>query len=142
MSLVNDLIKQKMTLRNRDPFRATTLGMIADEAKKIAKNEQREVTDADVLTAIQRMKKETIKAIDLIKKGNGDTSKYEQELPIYEEFLPKMKTHEETMAIIQSIHDSENLAFIKKNMGVFMKKLKEYPDIDPSVASQCLQILN
>ena len=110
--------------------------MLIGDAKKIAKEAQREVTEADLITTARRQLKETENAITLIRQGGGATADYEAELPVLRGFLPA-SLDEATIAahvdrIIESLPAEERN---KKSMGKIMALLKEVEGMDMKVAS-------
>lgn len=140
MKTLAELKKDKITLRTSDPERSAVCEMIVDGATKIAKNEVREVTDKDIVTAIKREIKQTSEAIELIKQKNGDTSKQEKELALLNEYLPPQMTEEETKAkIMEVLKDIPEDQRVRKMQGRIMGALKQYDNIDMSLVSKLLQ---
>ena len=56
---------------------------------------------------------------------------------ILREYLPKPATEEEIVRMFLHVHENENVEPIKKNMGVFIKRIKEMlPNADGKTVSQ------
>jgi len=139
MKTIAELKKDKILLRNTDPLRASVSESIVDLATKIAKEELRDPSDKDVLTAIKRQIKQNEGAIELIKSKSGDASKWEAELAMLKTFLPAEMSEEETRAKIEealaTIPEAERT---KKCMGRVMGMLKQFESLNASVASKIL----
>lgn len=139
MKTIAELKKDKILLRNTDPLWASVSESIVDVATKIAKEEMREPTDKDVLAAIKRSIKQNEGAIELIKSKSGDTSKWDAELAMLKTFLPAQMSEDETRARIEealaTIPETERT---KKCMGRVMGMLKQFDNLDPSIASKIL----
>ena len=85
---VQELQKAKIMIRREDPFRATVYGGILDVAGKIAKLENREITESDVITGVKKNIKNLSSTIDLVKEGEI-VEQYKKEIKILLEFLPE-----------------------------------------------------
>lgn len=139
MQTIAELTKESMVIRNSDPVRSNVLKLLVADAKKIAKEAQREATQDDLLTTARRQVKETENAIDLIRKGGGDTAKYEAELVILKTFLPA-SLDEATIAahverVVAALPEAERN---KKSMGKAMGELKAIEGMDMKIASKLL----
>lgn len=86
---IKELQKEKIISAKADKIRSTALGIVLDGAKKIAKDENRDATEADIVIAAKRNIKALSKTIDEI--GSGElVDKYKAEISVYKEFLPAM----------------------------------------------------
>jgi uncharacterized protein YqeY len=112
--------------------------MLIDGAEKIAKAENRSVTEKDVQQVALRSIKELEKDVALILEKGGELDTEEVEIGIYKEFIPTFLTKEETLYHIKHVYASDVL--IKKNFGLIMKEQKS-DKIDSSVLSAILKEL-
>jgi uncharacterized protein YqeY len=86
---IQELQKEKILSRKTDAARSAALGVLLDSAKKIAKAENRDAVESDIVTAAKRNIKALTKTIDEI--GTGElVDRYKSEIAVYEEFLPQM----------------------------------------------------
>lgn len=136
MSKIDELLKEKIKIRAENPVRSSMLGMIVDNAKKLAKSQLRDAADDDIGTAAKKMKNETLKAIEDYKKGNGDYSHLVKEIAILEEFIPAGMTEEQVIAEVERVMSS--LPEDQRIPKVMMPLLKQIPGIDMKVANAYL----
>lgn len=111
----------KNAMLNHDNLRKDTLRMVVSNAQLLAKEAKREVTNDDVLNALNREIKQTKQAISVCEQ-NGDTksefhNKNKARLSILEEYLPKQLTPDEIKAEIRSLIKDID----KTNKGIIMK---------------------
>ena len=136
MKTINELTKESMVIRQSDPVRSKVLKMLIGDAKKVAKEAQREATEADLLATARKQVKETENAIVLIKQGGGATAEYEAELVVLRSFLPPVL---DDAAIIVAVEAA--IAALppeerhKKAMGKIMAALKDIEGMDMKRAS-------
>jgi hypothetical protein len=126
-----ELKKMMMKAKKEDKTKANALMMLVDSAQKIAKANGEEVGEKHIQEAAKKLAK---MAKESIEAGMKDV---EKELEIYESFLPKMLSEEETAKIIKDIIDEIG----GKNMGEIMKRLKARGDIDMAMASRIIKSL-
>jgi len=126
-----ELKKAMMKAKKEDKTKANALMMLVDSAQKIAKEKGEEVTEKHIQEAAKKLAK---MAKESIEAGMEEAKK---ELEIYESFLPKMLSEEETVKIIKDIIDEIG----GKNMGEIMKRLKTRGDIDMAMASKIIKTL-
>ena len=126
-----ELKKMMMKAKKEDKTKANALMMLVDSAQKIAKEKGEEVTEKTIQEAAKKLAK---MAKESIEAGMEDAKK---ELEIYESFLPKMLSEEETTKIIKEIIDEIG----GKNMGEIMKRLKAKGDVDMAMASRIIKSL-
>jgi len=132
MSKIQELLKEKLIIRVQNPERASTLGMLVDNTKKMAKSLMREATDEDLPGIAKKMKNEALKAIEEYKKGNGDYSHLKREIVILEEFIPAGLSEQEIKEIVQTTISSlpEDSRAVKNIMPL----LKSIPGMDMKIA--------
>ena len=136
MKTINELIKESMVIRNTDPVRSKVLKMLIGDAKKIAKEAQREATEADLLATARRQVKETENAIGLIQQGGGNTDEYQAELVVLRSFLPpSLDEAAIAVAVDAAIETLPVEERNKKSMGKIMAALKDIVGMDMKVAS-------
>jgi len=121
-----ELKKLMMKAKKEDKTKANALMMLVDNAQKIAKQKQKEVSENDIIEAAKKLVKMTKESIEA---GMEETKK---ELEIYESFLPKMLSEEEIEKLIKQIINKKQ----PKNIGEIMRELKGRQDIDMKIASQ------
>lgn len=126
-----------MLIRTTDPIRSNVYKMLVGDAKKIAKEAQREATQEDLVVTARRQVKETETAIELIRKGGGDCSKYEAELAILRTFLPAALDEAAVKAAVeQAIQALPAEERTKKSMSKVMAAIKDIPGMDMKLASR------
>ena len=126
-----ELKKMMMKAKKEDKTKANALMMLVDSAQKIAKEKGEEVTEKTIQEAAKKLAKMAKESIDA---GMEEAKK---ELEIYESFLPKMLSEEETTKIIKEIINEIG----GKNMGEIMKRLKARGDVDMAMASRIIKSL-
>ncbi len=124
-----DLKKQMMKAKKEDKIKANALMMLVDAAQKAAKQNGEEVKETHILEAAKKLAKMTKESID------AGMEEAKEELKIYEEFLPKMLSEEETKKIIEDIIQETGSI----NMGEIMKRLKARGDIDMAKANKIIK---
>jgi len=121
----------KNAMRAKDVLLRDILKFVYGRAKDIAINDkQRELTDADILLAIQRQIKQNKDVINIAKKNGRDFSKDQKEIDILMNYLPKQKTKEEILKIVSDIVN--NLPEEQRNpksRGLVMKELSTFKDV-------------
>ena len=132
MSKIQELLKEKLIIRVQNPERASILGMLVDNTKKMAKDLMREATDEDLPGIAKKMKNESLKAIEEYKKGNGDYSHITREIAILEEFIPAGLSEQEIKEIVTiTISSLPEDSRVVKNI---MPLLKSIPGMDMKTA--------
>ncbi len=126
-----ELKKMMMKAKREDKTKANALMMLVDTAQKIAKEKNEEVNEQHIVEAAKKLSK---MAKESIEAGIEEAKK---ELEIYEEFLPKMLSEEETKKIIQEIIEKTG----SKNIGEIMKNLKARGDVDLGLANRIIKSL-
>lgn len=126
---IRSLIKEAMLEKNKE--KQITYKNILECAQKIAKQTNVSVTDEMIVKAI---KNEMKQLNDVLVYYTSGTEKYEEvktKLQYCEVLLPKMATEEEIIDYLMK-------NTIEKNIGICMKKLKEYfgMNMDGKLASK------
>ena len=132
MSKIQELLKEKLIIRVQNPERASILGMLVDNTKKMAKDLMREATDEDLPGIAKKMKNESLKAIEEYKKGNGDYSHITREIAILEEFIPAGLSEQEIKEIVTITISS--LPEDSRSVKNIMPLLKSIPGMDMKTA--------
>lgn len=129
-------IKEAMKAKNKE-LRDVLRGIVS-AAKMIAKNDNnRQVSDMDVIKAIKHTMKQNKDAIVIAEKNNRSAMKQVRENAILETYLPKQATEKEVEEFVAS--------FLKKNknckMGDVMKAIRNRYgiNIDMRMASRVVQ---
>jgi len=128
---IMELKKMMIKAKREDKTKANALMMLVDAAQKIAKEKNEEVNEKHIQEAAKKLAKMAKESIDA---GMEEAKK---ELEIYESFLPKMLSVEETTKVIKEIIEEIG----SKNMGEIMKRLKARGDIDLGMASKIIKSL-
>ena len=126
-----ELKKMMMKAKKEDKVRANALMMLVDTAQKIAKEKNEEVSENHIVEAAKKLVKIAKESLDA---GIEDAKK---ELAVYEEFLPKMLSEEETKKVIEDIINEIG----SKNIGEIMKRLKQRGDVDLGLANKIIKSL-
>jgi len=128
---ITELKKMMIKAKKEDKTKANALMMLVDTAQKIAKEKNEDVNEKHIIEAAKKLAK---MAKESIEAGIEEAKK---ELEIYEEFLPKMLSEEETKKLLQDIIDEIG----GKNIGEIMKRLKQRGDVDLGLANKILKNL-
>jgi len=126
---ITELKKMMIKAKREDKTKANALMMLVDSAQKIAKQKGEEVKESHILEAAKKLAK---MAKESIEAGMEEAKK---ELEIYEQFLPKMLSEEETKKVIENI--VKEIGSV--NMGEIMKRLKQRGDIDMAKANKIIK---
>lgn len=143
--VISNAYKQAMLNKNEDRKRVINTLRAEIKNKEIElRSSQKELTDADVLSLIQKLIKQNKDAIQMFADGGRQdlVEKNEMEISILEEFLPKQLSNDEIDNIIQqeiekngynSMKDMGKLmGYFKSNysgqvdMGYVSKQIKEF----------------
>jgi uncharacterized protein YqeY len=124
-----ELKKMMIKAKKEDKTKANALMMLVDTAQKIAKEKNEEVTEKHIIDAAKKLSK---MAKESIEAGMDEAKK---ELAVYEEFLPKMLSEEETKKVIEEIINEIG----GKNIGEIMKRLKQRGDVDLGLANKIIK---
>lgn len=142
---MSDRLKQLQTdkieaMKAKDRTTKDVLILVINEANTIAKNDgNREVTDADVIQALNRSMKKARETRDILVQQSADTSVPDGEIEVITRYLPKQMDEAETRAAIEAIiaQALAEQANPKALKGVVMKNLKEQHNgsYDPRLAA-------
>ena len=136
---IASLTKERMTIRNSDPTRATAILMIIDGATKVAKASNREVTEADIYDAARKSISACKKAINDITEKSPKGSvidpsifdSYNKEIEQYKTFLPAGESVVDPDKIVNDYIASIPVdTLLISNKGNIMKAAKSVKDID------------
>lgn len=124
--IINDAYKQAML--NKDEDRKRVINTLRAEIKNKEielRSSQKELTDTDVLSLIQKLIKQNKDAIQMFSNGGRQdlVEKNEMEISILEEFLPKQLTNDEIDNVIKQEIEKNGYTSIK-DMGKLMSFFK------------------
>ena len=132
MSLREKINQQfNVALKSKDKTLISTLRLILaaikdrDIANRTSKNKEL-VKDNDIISVLQKMKKQRKDSVELYKKGERpELLKIEEsEIKVIDSFLPKQLNEEETKKICKDVVESLGASSIK-DMGKIMGYLKQ-----------------
>jgi uncharacterized protein YqeY len=126
-----ELKKMMIKAKKEDKTKANALMMLVDTAQKLAKEKNEDVSEKHIIEAAKKLSK---MAKESIEAGMEEAKK---ELAIYEEFLPKMLSEEDTKKVIEEIINEIG----GKNIGEIMKRLKQRGDVDLGLANNIIKSL-
>jgi uncharacterized protein YqeY len=124
-----ELKKMMIKAKKEDKTKANALMMLVDTAQKLAKEKNEEVSEKYIIEAAKKLTKMAKESIDA---GMEEAKK---ELAVYEEFLPKMLSEEETKKVVEEIVNEIG----GKNIGEIMKRLKQRGDVDLGLANKIIK---
>jgi uncharacterized protein YqeY len=117
-------------MKLREISKRDILRMVMAKAKDIAKKDKnREVTDLDLLSAIQKQIKQNKETLEFLKKDNRDCSEAENEIEILSTYLPEQMSKDRMAELVRGIvnnipEDQRN----QKARGIVMKELSKHKD--------------
>lgn len=146
-NLINDKIDMFImtSMKNHDAVRTETLRAMkaAFLNWKTAKENIGKTLDENNETQIlKRMVKQRAESIDQYRSaGRNDLADAEAaQIEIIQEFLPVEATEEDMLRVFEQVRGSENIEPVKKNMGIFIKKIKEtLPNADGKKLASIVQ---
>jgi len=103
------------------------------------KDKKNNLTEQEEIQVLKNLRKKSLESIEAYKKGNRqDLVKLEKiDLKIIEQFLPKELSEEKTKEIIEKVIQKLNT----KDIGLIMKELKQYKNINMGLASKIIRTL-
>jgi uncharacterized protein YqeY len=140
MSLIQEIKARQLSARKaREGMVASALTTLIGEAEVVGKNNNRDVTDAEVVAMLKKFIKnatETRKTADQYK-NHVAVEQLDSELALYHKFLPTQMDEDGLRAVLAAIIQ-ENVIQSKKQLGVLLKTLKEQHNglYDGAVASR------
>lgn len=130
---------KKQAMLQKDELMKGILSILHAKAQSIAKEDSnREMTDADVISAAQYLIKQNQKGRELIATKPEAIAIADAELKILNDYLPAQMSHSEITEYIDSIINQYPVEDrIRKNQGKIMAQLKEKSQVmDMGVASK------
>ena len=120
--------KYKFSIKEKDSISINTLRLIksAIKDKQISfRGKKDNLTDGDVLSLLQSLIKQRKDSIEAFNKANRQDliDKEQTEIDIIETFLPKQKSENETIEIVEKIIKENNFSSLK-DMGKLMNIIK------------------
>lgn len=138
--ITNDL---NFARKNKESAKITIISTLLSAVKKAGKDKQEEITsDGDAIQVIKKFIKNTEEVKEILSSNNRETNSTDEEIKIYQNYLPKQLTEEEMRNIVkQEIEKLEDRS--AKSMGVIMKFFKENHEgcFDGKVASNIVKEL-
>lgn len=139
----------KQAMLNKNENRKRVINTLRDEIKNKEielRSSQKELTDADILSLIQKLIKQNKDAIQMFNDGGRQdlVEKNEMEITILEEFLPKQLTNDEIDNIIKQEIEKNGYNSLKdmgKLMGYFKSNYSGQVDMG-YVSSRIKDLLN
>ena len=150
MNLIDKIDENyKNAIKEKDSNSINTLRLVRSAIKDrliSLRGKQDNLSDSEVLSLLQNLIKQRKDSIEAFNKANREDliENEKAEIKVIELFLPKQKSEDETLEIIEKIKKDNNLSTIK-DMGKLMNILKsEYlGTIDMGVAGKIAKsILN
>lgn len=129
--IYEELKKAKITaMKNKDQVTKDILILILDNAEKLAKKSMREVSEADVISALRSTKNKAQEALDIYAKATTsdvsvEIARAQKEMEIATQFLPKETSESDVKAKILEIVASKQLPKAPSSMKILMGSLKE-----------------
>ena len=137
MKTIQELNKERLTIRKENPQRYSVLSLLIDGASKIAKEENRSVEEKDLYLVAQRSVKEIDKDIELTNSDNEFCKTLKAEKEIWKEFLPKLLTNGEIKRLLLQKYMEGD--FIQSNFSKIMKEMKLIENMDMSLLNKILK---
>lgn len=112
------------SLKSKDEPKVSTLRLLLSALNYKKIEVQRELTDQDILSVIQKEVKKRKESIELFKQGKRDdlVAKEEAELQILQTYLPQQLSEEELIRLVdQAIQETNATALVQ--MGIVMKQV-------------------
>jgi uncharacterized protein YqeY len=115
----------KTAMRAKDSARLGAIRLLQAAIKQREVDERIELSDADVITAIEKMLKQRRDSISAYESANrtdlADVEKYE--VSVLQEYLPQQLTEAEILSILDQVVDDTGAAGVK-DMGKVMAAIK------------------
>lgn len=122
LSNIQDALKSAQL--EKQGLKVSTLRLLLSEIHNLEIQKSAELSEADIISVIQREVKKRKEAIEAFRRGGREdqAQKEEGELKILEEYLPAQLSNEELIKIIDQVI---NEVLTNKDMGVIMKMVME-----------------
>lgn len=127
MSLIQEIKARQLAARKaREGLIASALTTLIGEAEVVGKNNNREVTDAEVVAMLKKFIKNATETRKTAHEYNNHIAveQLDVELAVYNQFLP-VQMDEAQLEIAMNAIFLGNAITSKKQMGVLLKALKE-----------------
>jgi uncharacterized protein YqeY len=141
--IIEQIKNQALVLRKEKNRLGATLMTLLNDINMIGKNAipPRESTDEEAVRVIRKaiqIQEENLKLVSVDKKAS-----IEEEISLFQTFLPKQLTVEQLREIIVNFIEKENLEKSPKSIGVIMKMLnKDYlGSFEPKTANEIIKSL-
>lgn len=123
----------KQAQLSRDEIKVSTLRLLISEIKNAQIQKRGDLSDADVISIVQREAKKRKEAIEAFRKGGREDSavKEEVELRLLESYLPAQLSTEELTKVVEDsikITGATSIQDIGKVMGTVMGKVSGRAD--------------
>ena len=137
--MIMESMKNHDTVRT-EAFRAIKTAFMNWQTSK--ENAGKTLTEADELQILRKMVKERQESAVVYQNVNREDLALNEmdEARVIEELLPQAASEEDITKAFEQIRDTENLEPEKKNMGVFVKRIKAMlPNADGKMVAQLVQ---
>lgn len=122
---IDNLIASAM--KNHDNVRLSTLRLIKTKFLEYKTSKGAKPIDENIeITILRKMVNERMETVDIYRNAgrNELADKEEAEMNIIKEFIPEAPTEDKILEVFNNIAN-EGLTKERKNMGLFIKKIKE-----------------
>lgn len=122
---IDNLIASAM--KNHDNVRLSTLRLIKTKFLEYKTSKGAKPIDENIeITILRKMVNERMETVDIYRNAgrNELADKEEAEMNIIKEFIPEAPTEDKILEVFNNIA-TEGLTKERKNMGLFIKKIKE-----------------
>lgn len=110
----------KQAVKNRDLLRKEILQICRSAVLSVEKDKKKELDDNEIIAIMAREHKKRAETVDELKDRKDIISKYESEMSVIEEYLPKQMSEEEITVVVNNAID-ETGAVSPKDLGKVMK---------------------
>jgi len=135
---IKELKKVKIKSRKNNKVLSNAYSSLIANAEAIAKKEQREVLESDLISVAKSTIKKLEKQLDVVV-GEIYVA-YKEEILILNELLPKQVSDKEVIKAIDELIDKESLSG-NRAIGILMKELKTLfgDTFNPATASKLIK---
>lgn len=138
--ILNNLIMVSMKVHNSvqtETYRAIKTAFMNWQTAK--ENAGKEMTETDEINVLKKMVKQRQESMEQYFAAKRDDLAYAEadQITIIKEFLPEEATEEDITRVFLQVKDVNNLEPVKKNMGIFIKEIKNaLPSADGKLVAQ------